>query len=76
MRPSGIEPVTFRFVAQHNVRYYLYFFFEEMRKIMENLEITDLWADFLTWMPLRNEVTVACHGLQNDTYLCPLVTPS
>jgi len=46
MTPSGIEPVIFRFIAQHNVRYYLYFFFEEMRKIMEDLEITDLWADF------------------------------
>jgi len=29
-----------------NVRYYLYIFLEEMRKIMEDLEITDLWADF------------------------------
>jgi ferric iron reductase protein FhuF len=29
-----------------NVRYYLYFFLVEMRKIMEDLEITDLLADF------------------------------
>lgn len=29
-----------------NVSYYLYFFLEEMTKIMEDLEITDLWADF------------------------------
>jgi ferric iron reductase protein FhuF len=29
-----------------NVRYYLYFFLEEMRKIMEDRGIIDLWADF------------------------------
>jgi hypothetical protein len=59
-----------------NVSYYLYFFLEEMTKIMEDLEITDLWADFWTWMPLRYEVTVPCTCLQNNMCLCPSVACS
>ena len=59
-----------------NVRYHLRFFLEEIRKIMEDLEITDLWADFWTWMSLRYEVTMPCTWLQNSKYLCPSVSPS